>query len=202
MTDWSYGPQPSLVALRIVKCLLRLSGAGLKGGAAVLTQPAEYDLKSLSLVKLIAAWTDLILLAGVRPMLEYMVKADLSLPESIVLRFLQHGPFNVADVAICISITQSAASRAVDRLVRDGYVERHENPDDRRQKQLTLTREGQALVDRINGAMGEAAAPMLGGLSDEEQDHLRVLLAKMISAPGACPMTPCAAEPGRQTVGA
>jgi len=75
-------------------------------------------------------WVNIVIWSGMQPAFEEMVHADLTFPESIVLRMLQRAPLSVADVAEGISITQSAASRVVDRLVHDGFVERQENPSD------------------------------------------------------------------------
>jgi DNA-binding MarR family transcriptional regulator len=91
-------------------------------------------------------------------------------------------------VASCISITQSAASRVVDRLVHDGYVSRQENPGDRRQKQLMLTDQGKGLIDRIEAVFVQATRPILKALSSSEQDRFRALLVKMVAFQGCCPL--------------
>jgi len=159
------------------------------------TQLARQDLESMSLDQLAQYWTNLVFLLGIRPALEYIERADLSIAESIVLRYLGQGPQNVAAVATCLAITQSAASRSVDRLVHDGYVARQENPDDRRQKQLSLTPKGTALVEQITAALGDAAEPFLEVLNTVERAQLRTLLIRMLSEEGVCPVTAQVPEP-------
>jgi DNA-binding MarR family transcriptional regulator len=140
------------------------------------------ELEDLPLDELMMAWTNYVWMMGMRPMYHEMAVEGLSLAETVVLRSVQQrGPLKVAEVADCISITQSAASRAVDRLVRDGLVNRHENPDDRRQKQLTLTRSGEALLEKFQGIMARAVGPLMRALTSEEQDQFRTLIVKMLS---------------------
>jgi DNA-binding MarR family transcriptional regulator len=99
-----------------------------------------------------------------------------------VLRQLQHRPLTIAQVAECLSITHSAASRAVDRLVRDGFVCRVENPTDRRQKVLTLTSQGSAFIQDLQGKFTAGLAFLSTGLSPEEQEQFRLLIAHMVAA--------------------
>jgi DNA-binding MarR family transcriptional regulator len=139
-------------------------------------------LGDLPLDQLMMAWTNFVWMIGMRPMYHEMAVKGLSLPETVVLRNLQRGPLKVAEVADCISITQSAASRAVDRLVRDGLVARHENPGDRREKQLTLTPSGEALLEKFQGIMANAVGPLISALTSEEQDQFRALIVKILAS--------------------
>ncbi len=152
---------------------------------------AEYghpQLEELRLDQLLELWINIVTWGSIRPTFEEMVHADLTFPELIVLRMLRRAPLSVADVAMSISITQSAASRVVDRLVRDGYMERQENPADRRQKQLTLTPVGQSLMDQFEAKVARAAQPMVDALSTAEQKQFSGLLLKMVASQGPCPI--------------
>jgi len=117
----------------------------------------------------------------VRPMFRRMVEADLTMAESVVLRSLQRGPLTVAEAASCLMLSNSAASRAVDRLVRDGYIGREENPEDRRQKLLTLAPKGAALVGEMEGIAVDGLRRLAAVLSPEERDTMRELLARMLT---------------------
>jgi DNA-binding PadR family transcriptional regulator len=70
----------------------------------------------------------------------------------------------------------------VDRLVREGLIRREENPEDRRQKQLTLTPEGAALSGEMETVFTDRLRPLLGVLDPAEQEQLRWLLARMLAA--------------------
>ncbi|HEY8600561.1 MAG TPA: MarR family transcriptional regulator [Thermomicrobiales bacterium] len=133
-----------------------------------------------SLREVLTRWNRMFWWSGVRPMLQRMVTADLTLAESIVLRSLRRGPLTVAEAAACLMLSHSAASRAVDRLVRDGYVRREENPDDRRQKLLTLAPQGMALVGEMEGIAIDRLERMADVLNDDEREQFRALMAQML----------------------
>lgn len=60
-----------------------------------------------------------------------------------------HGPTTLAQLAARLGVNASTAQRQVDRLVRDGLVDRREDPDDRRQVVLQPTEQGSGLVDAV-----------------------------------------------------
>ncbi|MGN6362453.1 MAG: MarR family winged helix-turn-helix transcriptional regulator [Thermomicrobiales bacterium] len=151
------------------------------------TQARRAPLAGASMDELVRYWNKLIWWTGIRPVFRRMVEIDLTLAESVVLRSLQHRPLTVSEVADCLYISHSAASRAVDRLVRDGFMSRQENPDDRRQKQLTLTPEGSQLVSEMEGIFASRLTPLIDALDADEQAQLRRLLIRMIEAHAALP---------------
>lgn len=133
-----------------------------------------------SLAETLTHWNRMFWWAGVRPMMQRMVEADLTLAESIVLRSLRRGPLTVAQAGACLMLSHSAASRAVDRLVRDGYLAREENPDDRRQKLLTLAPRGETLLGEMESIMVGRLEGMVGVLDDEELAQFRGLLSQIL----------------------
>ncbi len=98
-----------------------------------------------------------------------MQELGLSLAENIVRRALQRGPLTVAEAAEHLALSHSAASRAVDRLVEMGLVERKESPSDRRCRHLTLSRKGQGLLGKLEGTFVAGVEPLLERLSPEEE---------------------------------
>ncbi len=153
---------------------------------ATMVATADDEMNSLpasgaSLAETLTHWNRLFWWAGVRPMMQRMVEADLTLAESIVLRSLRRGPLTVAQAADCLMLSHSAASRAVDRLVRDGYLTREENPDDRRQKRLTLAPRGAALLDEMEAIMVGRLAGMVDVLDADELAQFRGLLARILT---------------------
>ncbi len=138
--------------------------------------------ETLTLRELFPYWSNLLWLTGMRPMLQCMLQIDLTMSESLVLRRLQYQSLTISEVAEYLSITHSAASRATDRLVRDGFISRVENPADRRQKRLTLTPQGRALVHGLADKFGAGIERLVGSLSPEEQEQFRLLIAHMVAA--------------------
>jgi DNA-binding MarR family transcriptional regulator len=143
---------------------------------------ATCDLEGLSLHELMPFWGRLIWWMGMEPVFRKMMGAGLSESEYVVLQHLRRGPLSVADVGECLFISHSAASRAADRLVRDGYVRREENRVDRRQKVLSLTDEGTTLATSLEAMLASGVEPMLTILTDVEREQFRRLLLKMITA--------------------
>jgi DNA-binding MarR family transcriptional regulator len=74
------------------------------------------------------------------------------------------GGCRVQDVADALRITVGAASRIVDRLVKDAFLTRSPHPDDRRSVRLDLTGQGRLALDATGGAVDEALGTLLGGV--------------------------------------
>ena len=82
-------------------------------------------------------------------------------------------------VAEGLGLSLPSASRAVDGLVKRSLVARTEDPDDRRQRLLALTDDGQELADRImprgwrgSGSSPPRSATRSGGASTEALELL------------------------------
>jgi DNA-binding MarR family transcriptional regulator len=161
---------------------------------AVGAMQTERELRSLPLPELIRHWSRLVWATSVRPMYRRLMEHDLSLAELVVLRQMQRGSLTVAAVAECLNLSPSAASRAIDRLVRDGLIRREENPDDRRQKLITMTEAGQRLVGEMEAIFAEQQRRIVATLDEEEQAQFSGLLARMLAAhrvegeAAGCPM--------------
>jgi DNA-binding MarR family transcriptional regulator len=153
-----------------------------QGKQATTQQKRQREFEELTLHELLPYWQSFLWRSGLRPLLHSMLQLDLTLSENLVLRRLQHQPLTVSEVGAYLYITPSAASRAVDRLVRDGLVSRIEDPQDRRQKRLTLTPKGAALVRDWEGKFNAGIEPLVARLSSEEQEQFRLLIAHMVAA--------------------
>ena len=72
----------------------------------------------------------------------------LSMPQFSVLMQLHYkGACGMSEISERFDVTAAAASQLVDKLVQAGYIERTEDPSDRRAKLLKLSAKGAALVD-------------------------------------------------------
>ncbi|WP_423462048.1 MarR family winged helix-turn-helix transcriptional regulator [Promicromonospora sp. MS192] len=85
----------------------------------------------------------------------------------------------VSDVVRRLGITVGAASKGVDRQVRDGLVRRHANPGDGRSSFLELTPAGRQVLDEALPTLDREAAQVLRGtgVPDGDLAHLAHLLA-------------------------
>ena len=107
-----------------------------------------------------------------------------------LLRYVRdHPDARVADLASAFAIGVGTTSKIVDRVEREGWLERHPNPANRRSSLLALTPAGESVLSRAEPAwqaaiqeiLGRAVAPdqltalslALGALrSDLERRHL------------------------------
>lgn len=79
-----------------------------------------------------------------------------------------------------LNLTAGTISVRVDRLVRDGLVERRRDESDRRGWQVTLTRRGRAVFEACAPDHLANAARLINGLSAREREELAALLGKLL----------------------
>ena len=114
---------------------------------------------------------------------ELVAEHDLALPSYDVLVQLSEAPdrrLRMTELADRVLLSRSGLTRLVDRLVRDGLVERQACPDDARGTLAVLTDAG---LDRLRTAWPthlRGVAAHLGRLSPEEVEQLSVLMAKLV----------------------
>lgn len=101
-------------------------------------------------------------------------------PAAIVVIGYGMGPTN-EQLRRTLGLSHPGCVRLVDRLAADGLVERREGKD-RRSVALHLTPAGRAMREKLMEGRLAAIRPMLGGLTQEEDEALAGLLHKMLSA--------------------
>lgn len=79
-------------------------------------------------------------------------------------------------------ITSGGMSQRLERLEAAGLVSRHMHPEDRRKVEVELTPLGTALVDEVTGDIMANESKLLDVLDPAEQQQLRGLLKKLLSA--------------------
>lgn len=83
------------------------------------------------------------------------------------------GPMSAGALARRERIAAPTAVRIVEALVRDGFVERHAVPADRRRVDLAATAAGRALMERGRARRIERLAADLASLGQEDLDALQ-----------------------------
>ena len=87
---------------------------------------------------------------------------------------------SVKALADSMSVSLPAMSRAVDGLFERGFVEREEDPTDRRMKRVRLTEAGRSVPLALNEARMSALHELIGSLDGEEAESLQKALALML----------------------
>jgi DNA-binding MarR family transcriptional regulator len=104
--------------------------------------------KPLTISESLRAWMDVFMHRSMRGWSHFAKSTGLSMPQFSILMQLHHkGPCGVSEISERFDVTAAAASQLVDKLVQAGYVERTEDPSDRRAKMLRLSENGSKLVD-------------------------------------------------------
>jgi DNA-binding MarR family transcriptional regulator len=83
-----------------------------------------------------------------------------------------HGPLRVSDVAQRLGVDLSVASRQIASLAAEGYVERREDPQDRRAQLVGVTRTGRKVLRESHRRMVEGFTRVLESWSDEDVNAL------------------------------
>lgn len=81
-----------------------------------------------------------------------------------LLRYVRdHPDARVADLAAAFAIGVGTTSKIVDRVEKQGWLERRPNPANRRSSLLALTPTGESVVSRAESAWQAAIQEILGG---------------------------------------
>ena len=72
------------------------------------------------------------------------------------------------ELASLLGVGASAVTPLVDRLVEHGFVERHEDPHDRRIARLTATQTGITTLDHVVSGKGDLMREALSRLTDDQ----------------------------------
>lgn len=141
--------------------------------------------KSPPVTQSLRAWMDVFMHRSMRNWQNFAKSAGLSMPQFSILMQLHHkGACGVSDIGERFDITNAAASQLVDKLVQSGYVERAEDPSDRRAKVLKLTASGQELIERGGHERHRWLDDVVKNLSSDEKDKVNEALVILTNAAG------------------
>jgi DNA-binding MarR family transcriptional regulator len=93
----------------------------------------------------------------------------------------QSKPITMGDLSRILGVPFSTATRTVDWLVDNGYVQRLADPEDRRVVRVELTGAGKELYRAMNDLLLESAEQFLHNFSLEERKELGRLLGKLVA---------------------
>ena len=105
-------------------------------------------------------------------------KMKITMPQFVVLEILhREGQSRMTDLARLINVSTAAMTGIVDRLVRDSYVARASDPDDRRIIKVHLTAKGSSAVKNIIDQRKQIFSRLFGVLSQEDrEEYLKILV--------------------------
>jgi len=105
-------------------------------------------------------------------------KTKVTIPQYVVMEILyKSGEPRMTDLANSIKVTTAAMTGIVERLVRDGYVERSNDLKDRRSIRVRLTLKGDRVVKAILKERKEITSKIFSVISQKErEEYLRILM--------------------------
>jgi DNA-binding MarR family transcriptional regulator len=107
----------------------------------------------------------------------------ITFPQLRILFQVRNNPeVDLRTLATRLGISTSAASQQVDKLVERGFIDRSEDPEDRRRVRLVVTEDGQQITGEISRATNSYLETIFAGLSTEELTDLSRALTRVLEA--------------------
>ena len=101
----------------------------------------------------------------------------MTLPRFDVLAALdRHGEMNMGALSQSLLVSNGNVTQLVQKLVRDGLVEMHKPPQDRRASIVRLTPDGKQMFARLARAHQDWIDQLVGGLDFTQRERLYVAL--------------------------
>ena len=131
----------------------------------------------------IREWSEVFMHRSMRDFRRFMDETGLSFSQiNILMRLFHGGSAGVSEIGERLGVSNAAASQAVERLVQMGLVERTEDPQDRRAKQLALTPQGCTLIERGIEIRSQWVEGLTDALTPEQQSMIISALTLLTAA--------------------
>ena len=110
-----------------------------------------------------------------------ITELDISITQMKTLHALSESAreISVKQVSDRLNLSLPGASRIVDALLRRGWVERREDPDDRRMKRIGITDAGREIIERIETARLVGLEQYANSLTAEQRSRLSAALSDL-----------------------
>jgi DNA-binding MarR family transcriptional regulator len=110
-----------------------------------------------------------------------IAELDISITQMKTLHVLAEGgsEVSVKELSDRLGLSLPGASRIVDALMRRGWLERREDPSDRRMKRVGITAAGRKIINRIETARLAGLEDYAASLSPEQRVRLSSALSDL-----------------------
>jgi DNA-binding MarR family transcriptional regulator len=126
-------------------------------------------------------WIDLFMGRSMRRFIHYARSKGLSLSMIGALFHLQHHKSSgVTDLGDHLGVTSAAASQMLDRLVEQELIQRKEDPQDRRVKQIAITSKGLKVLEEGLKARQSWIIDLEAILTPDQKDQVQNALLLLI----------------------
>jgi DNA-binding MarR family transcriptional regulator len=136
-----------------------------------------------ALAESISEWSEVFMHRSGRDFRRFMEETGLSFSQiNVLMRLFHRGNCGVSDIGEQLGVTNAAASQTVDHLVNLGFIERKEDPGDRRAKQLALTKQGTNLISNGIAARSKWFEGLIDAFSPEQHQLIISALTLLTEA--------------------
>jgi DNA-binding MarR family transcriptional regulator len=144
-----------------------------------MTASRQVSSKKLA-AELLELWHHL-MRGSTQQMYALIAELDLSITQMKTLHVVAEGSaeLSVKELSDRLGVSLPGASRIVDALLRRGWLERREDPDDRRMKRVGITAEGRSVLDRIEAARLAGLEDYAASLAPEQRTRLSSALSDL-----------------------
>jgi DNA-binding MarR family transcriptional regulator len=113
---------------------------------------------------------------------------DVTLPQYRALVVLaSRGPQRIVDISAELGVTSSTGTRMCERLVRKGLIQRERSDVDRREVRLTLTDDGEYLVQEVTRRRRRELSRIVDTVPEVSYEPLTAALRSLADTAGELP---------------
>jgi DNA-binding MarR family transcriptional regulator len=128
-------------------------------------------------------WVEVTTHRTMRDQAMYVRSLGLSMPQFFMLMRVHYKKqCGISDLSDHMEITAAAASQTVEKLVQSGLLDRTEDPNDRRAKQVTLSPKGREMVEKSIAERFRWVEKLEKSLSVEQRSKVREALTILSEA--------------------
>ncbi|MCA1899705.1 MAG: MarR family transcriptional regulator [Chloroflexi bacterium] len=133
------------------------------------------------LLNTLREWLRVTMQFSMRHFMQFAKQNNYSIPQLNALFRIRHkGACGVSDLGEEMGVTNAAASQLLDKLVQQGLVTRTEDPQDRRNKLITLTEAGLRVSEQSMQARQGWLDQLAASLTPAEQAQIQAALQLLI----------------------
>jgi DNA-binding MarR family transcriptional regulator len=138
---------------------------------------------SIQFSKTVRSFMEVFMHRSMRGWSHFAKNSGLSMQQfSLIMQLYHRGACGVSSISESFEITNAAASQMVDKLVQLGYLERIEDPNDRRAKLLSLSEKSRMLVEQSIEERYRWADQLSANLNADDREKIQSALEIMIKA--------------------
>lgn len=128
-----------------------------------MTDPTQFS-------QTVRQWIDTFMHRSMHDSARFIKASGFSMPQFFLLMHVHRREnCGISDLSEHLEITNAATSQLVDKLVQAGLLERAEDPNDRRAKQVSLTSQGKVFIEKAIAEHSRWVDELAVTLSTEEK---------------------------------